>query len=59
MVVGGMDAEGNVLRDTELVSLDPENHPVPECLRSLAPFYLSTMKASGAFVVSGEISLYV
>ena len=34
MVVGGYD--GNERLDTvELISLDPVNHPVPDCLRQL------------------------
>ncbi len=46
MVVGGSDY--GQLNEVELVSLDPENHPVPECLRSLAPYPLSVEAASGA-----------
>ncbi len=46
MVVGG-SATGFI--DTvELVSLDPDNHPIPECLKSLGPFPVINSHASGA-----------
>ena len=46
MVVAGLDS-GNV--DTvELVSLDPLNHPVPDCLKDLAPYPIRVRGASGA-----------
>ncbi len=46
MVVGGWDDA--TLNQVELVSLDPENHPVPECLRELQGYPFAMRAASGA-----------
>ncbi len=48
MVVGGYNITEDKLDQVELISLDPENHPVPNCLRNLGPFPLPLSGASGA-----------
>ncbi len=47
MVVGGSTSSGSV-DQVELVSLDPDNHPVPECLKNLGPFPVEEYLAAGA-----------
>ena len=50
MLVGG----GYAGMDTvELISLDPENNPVPQCLRHLKPFPKVISFASGATLEKG------
>ena len=44
MVMGGSDSQGRI-SDVELVSLDPANSPVPECLNNLASL---SLEANGA-----------
>ena len=55
MVVGGVDSDGNLVQENELVSLDPANHPVPECLRNLTQFYLPVRQGTGGLVYGGRI----
>ena len=46
MVVGGL----NLLpvRDVEVVSLDPDNNPVPPCLADLSKFPVEFQSAAGS-----------
>ena len=53
MVVGG----AGFLDQVELISLDPENHPVPECLKGLGPYPLEILAASGAEYQGGKINM--
>ena len=57
MVVGGLTG-GDRLDTVELVSLDPQNHPVPECLKSLNPFPTRDFLAFGAELQGGTIFTY-
>ena len=52
LVVGGQGADG-VTGTVDLVSLDPLNHPVPECLRNRNPFHDTVQEASGASLTEG------
>ena len=47
MVVGGYN-DGNYLNDVELVSLDPDNDPVPPCLMNLNDFPVPFIGAAGS-----------
>ena len=52
MVVGGYTGFGNV--DTvDLISLDPVNHPVSECLKDRNPFYTTLYAGAGATLNEG------
>ena len=51
MVVGGYD-----LSDVELVSLDPDNNPVPPCLANLNNFPVEISYAAGS-VDEGKVKL--
>ncbi len=54
MVVGGFGGGMGQKFDTvELLSLDPENHPVPDCLKSLRSFPEAISSAAGAALVDG------
>ena len=57
MVVGGInyDLEGS-LSDVELVSLDPDNNPVPPCLANLNDFPVEFYSAAGS-VDEGKVKL--
>ncbi len=47
MAVAGLGRSRDM--DTvELISLDPENHPVPDCLKDLANYPLRVRGAAGA-----------
>ena len=46
MVIGGLN--GSYLDDVELVSIDPELHPVPDCLSQLNPLPALTGASAGA-----------
>ena len=50
MVVGGVNSNfvGDFLSDVELVSLDPENNPVPPCLANLNTFPVELYGAAGS-----------
>jgi len=49
MVVGGYNDDfGGYLSDVELVSLDPDNNPVPPCLTNLNDFPLGFAYAAGS-----------
>ena len=50
MVVGGVNSNfvGDFLSDVELVSLDPENNPVPPCLANLNNFPVELYGAAGS-----------
>ncbi len=51
MVVGGY--VGGELDDVELISLDPVNHPVPECLKQLGNFPTSMSSGGGQALKDG------
>ncbi len=53
LVVGGADAEGDT-DIVELVSLDPEGMPVPECRRRLGDFHFKIWRASGVTLRTGD-----
>ncbi len=53
MVVGGRDSTGRTDK-VELVSLDPGNHPVPECLKQLANYPVALQGAAGASLQFGS-----
>ena len=55
MVVGGYDSSGS-LADVELVSLDPDNNPVPPCLTNLNNFPVELEGAAGS-VDEGKVKL--
>ncbi len=48
MVVGGGDPQTDLV---ELISLDPERVPVPECLKQLSPFPTSIKGAAGGSIL--------
>ena len=57
MVVGGYNDDfGGYLSDVELVSLDPDNNPVPPCLTNLNDFPLGFAYAAGS-VDEGKVKL--
>ncbi len=53
MVVGGFGSLGPS-RTVELMSLDPANHPVPDCLASLNDFPETVHSAAGASLDRGS-----
>ena len=49
MVIGGYNFDlGGTLSDVELVSLDPDNNPVPPCLANLNDFQVKINGAAGS-----------
>ncbi len=54
MVVGGV-ADGGELDDVELISLDPVNHPVPDCLKQLGNFPTPIIWGGGAALQNGKL----
>ena len=49
MVIGGYKyGLGGELSDVELVSLDPDNNPVPPCLANLNDFLFGIQYAAGS-----------
>ena len=57
MVVGGYNYDlGGSLSDVELVSLDPDNNPVPPCLANLNDFPVEFYAAAGS-VDEGTVKL--
>ncbi len=52
MVVGGATTN-----ETELISLEPESHPVPSCLRNLQPYPYMVRNAVGGAVAGGMVPL--
>ena len=49
MVIGGYNYDlGGELSDVELVSLDPDNNPVPPCLANLNDFLFGVQYAAGS-----------
>ena len=58
MVIGGYNFElGGHLADVELVSLDPDNNPVPPCLANLNDFPAEISNAAGS-VDEGKVNTY-
>ena len=55
MVVGGYGDSGR-LSDVELLSLDPDNNPVPPCLANLNDFPVKLESAAGS-VDKGKVKL--
>ncbi len=53
MVVGGFLENGDPTESVDLVSLDPINHPVPECLRTLRNHIGDYGQAAGAMLKKG------
>ncbi len=53
MVVGGY-GDNDWIDDVELISLDPVNHPVPECLRRLRNFPAAISAGGGAALKDGS-----
>ena len=54
MVMGGSDSQERI-EDVELVSLDPANNPVPECLKNLASLPLKANGAAAGMTSGKEI----
>ncbi len=54
MVVGGLNDFNSQVNAVELVSLDPINHPVPDCLRNLGRYPVPVEGAAGATLHHGE-----
>ncbi len=54
MVVGGYDSRGRI-DDVDLVSLDPVNHPVPECLKQLGSYPTDMYSGGGAALSDGSL----
>ena len=48
MVIGGYNFDFGDLTDVELVSLDPDNNPVPPCLINLKKFPVPIQGAAGS-----------
>ncbi len=48
MIVGGMFEHLHPFDSVVVVSLDPDNHPVPECAKKVKPFPKKIMKAAAA-----------
>ena len=48
MVIGGYGYSEPILSDVELVSLDPDNNPVPPCLANLNDFPFEIAYAAGS-----------
>ncbi len=58
MVVGGFD--GTAKLDTvELISLDPVNHPVPDCQKHLGNFPVKLRSAGGAALQDSEKGIII
>ena len=53
MVVGGLGDPGAV-RTVDLISLDPVNHPVPDCLKKLGDFPERMYGGGGAALKDGK-----
>ncbi len=53
MVVGGENG-GGYLSTVEVVSLDPEFHPVPDCIKNRNDFPYPIYGASGASLKDGK-----
>ncbi len=53
MVVGGFNGGGR-LDTVELISLDPVNHPVPDCLKQLGNYPEDMFFAGGAALENGR-----
>ena len=57
MLIGGYDPDSvNNHDEVELISLDPENHPVPECLRVRNRFRDDQRDPPGAALVDGKVT---
>ena len=56
MVVGGYNGLGGYFSDVELVSLDPDNNPVPPCLANLNDFPVEISYAAGS-VDEGKVKV--
>ena len=57
MVIGGYNYDlGGELSNVELVSLDPDNNPVPPCLANLNDFLFGIQYAAGS-VDEGKVKL--
>ena len=54
LVVGGSDDTGATVAEVELVSLDPDNHPVPPCLTSLKELPVASYAMAGAVDEDGN-----
>ncbi len=54
MVVGGY-RQGSI-KTTELISLDPEAHPVPDCMKTLKSYPYPVTSASGGVVRGMQIN---
>ena len=56
MVIGGnVDSFGDYFSTVELVSLDPSNNPVPECIKNLADIPIQTgVSLASVGLSSGE-----
>ncbi len=51
---------GNSYKDgAEILSLDEENHPVPQCLRSIKPFPQKLEGSVGESVQDGIVVMYI
>ncbi len=55
MLAGG----GGDTDHVELISLDPVNHPVPLCLRTLATLPVDTRGAAGAALTQGTSQIRI
>ena len=53
-MVGGLDDTGVTVAEVELVSLDPDNHPVPPCLTSLKELPVASYAMAGAVDEDGN-----
>jgi hypothetical protein len=53
--VGGYSAASGYSSLVEVVSLDPEINPVPNCLEELNSFPTAVTKAAGAVLGAGKI----
>ena len=53
MVIGGSDSQDKI-GSVELVSLDPANNPVPECLKNLASLPYKLNGASAGMTIGKE-----
>ena len=57
MAIGGFAGIGSVLRDVELVSLDPMQ-PLPDCLTQIKRLPAATQYAAGGLDYSSMLALY-
>ena len=53
MSVGGYN--GDYVDTVDLISLNPVNYPVPQCLRTRNPFVRTVGSASGAALIGRKI----